>query len=248
MARTLTGKRLTEAHRLAQIDLSKSTVKDFLTVWPLLDPEALNASFPTYARAARLVIEANRSKSTKLAVAYLDSFRRAEGAVKPLTAARAAELAEARALTSLTVTGPVRVYQSLRAGRPIETAMRDALVSSTGAVVRHTLNAGRETVLDTVRRDDEAYGFARVTDGNPCAFCAMLASRGAVYKSEESGSFECHDKCGCGVEPVYGDDDYLAPGRSQEFSDLYEQIEITDADRKTKNPAANAFRRLYEGR
>lgn len=248
MARTLEGRRLTEAHRLAQVALSKSTVKDFLLVWKLLDPEALNASFPGYARAARYVIDANRSKSTALAQAYLDTFRKAEGATKPLTAARATALAESQALTSLTVTGPVKVYQGLRLGRPIEVAMRDALVSSTGAVVRHTLDAGRETVIATTQRDEEAYGFARVTDGQPCAFCAMLASRGAVYKSEATGNFECHDGCGCGVEPAYGEDDYLAPGRSQEFSDLYEQIDVTDDDRKTRNPAANAFRRLYEKR
>lgn len=246
MASTLTGTRLTEAHRLAQIALSKKTVKDFLAVWRLLDAEALNASFPAYARAARLVIDANRAKSGALSQAYLDAFRRAEGVTVPLTAARAAELAEAQALTSLTVTGPVTVYRGLRAGRPIESAMRDALVASTKAVIRHTLDGGRSTIERTVQRDTAAYGAARVTDGKPCHFCAFLSSRGAVYKSEMSAIFKPHDACGCTAEPVYEGTDYLAPGRSREFSEI--GYEITKSDRQTKNPTLTAFRRAYEGR
>ncbi len=244
MARTREGAALTEAHRLAQVALSQNTAKEFLAVWRLLDPSALNATFPEYARLAKVVIDLNRSRSTDLAAAYLSAFRQAEGATAPLTAARAGELAKAQALTSLTVTGPVTIRQGLRAGKPLEKAAELALVSSVGAVRRHVLQAGRETISGTVQRDEEAVGVARVTDGRPCAFCAMVASRGAVYKSEMSAAFEAHDHCGCTSEPVYGSDDYLAPGRSQEFADLWE----SSTAGKSGNDARIAFRRALEGR
>lgn len=59
-----------------------------------------------------------------------------------------------------------------------------------------------------------AVGYARVVDADPCPFCAMLASRGAVYRSNAfettndlftgDGRFKVHDGCGCTMEPIYG--------------------------------------------
>jgi len=45
-------------------------------------------------------------------------------------------------------------------------------------------------------------GFRRVTSGSPCAFCSMLASRGAVY-SRRGADFQAHDGCSCSPEPVW---------------------------------------------
>lgn len=53
--------------------------------------------------------------------------------------------------------------------------------------------------------------WARIPTGAyTCAFCLLLASRGAVYKSSESaglGGFD-HDDCDCLVVPVYDTEDY----------------------------------------
>jgi hypothetical protein len=54
-------------------------------------------------------------------------------------------------------------------------------------------------------------GWRRVASATACDFCVMLASRGAVYSTEESASFEAHAPdelgrggvCSCSVEPVY---------------------------------------------
>ena len=83
---------------------------------------------------------------------------------------------------------------------------------------------------------------ARVTDGAPCAFCAMLAGRGAVYHSTETASVPRARRCGCGSELVYGDD-YKIPGRAQEFADLYAEA-TKDAGDGTKAKIA-AFRKAY---
>jgi hypothetical protein len=46
------------------------------------------------------------------------------------------------------------------------------------------LAAGRDAISGAIRQDKKIIAVARGTSGDPCAFCAMLASRGFVYKSE----------------------------------------------------------------
>lgn len=44
--------------------------------------------------------------------------------------------------------------------------------------------------------------YRRITSGTACAFCRMLAGRGAVY-SENTGRFQAHDHCACTAEPDF---------------------------------------------
>lgn len=53
---------------------------------------------------------------------------------------------------------------------------------------RLVLQSARETMLQGMEREPGPVGFARMPRAGCCAFCAMLASRGAVYSSAESAS------------------------------------------------------------
>lgn len=71
---------------------------------------------------------------------------------------------------------------------------------------------GRSTMIRSSAENN--IRFARVPTGaETCAFCYMLASRGAVYASRKSatetkgGMSSYHGDCDCRVEPVRGDDD-----------------------------------------
>lgn len=68
--------------------------------------------------------------------------------------------------------------------------MQDALSRSSGAAVRQAMNGGRGVTDRVVELDRKIKGFARVTDSDPCPFCALLASRGAVFGK---GSFIASD-------------------------------------------------------
>lgn len=76
-----------------------------------------------------------------------------------------------------------------------------------------------DTILRNARRDkSRGARFARVTSGrNTCAFCLMLAGRGAVYHTRESaGAFsEWHRHCTCKVVPSFSGDQWetLVEGR-----------------------------------
>ena len=53
-----------------------------------------------------------------------------------------------------------------------------------GNAIRKAMDGGRGVASNVVRRDRRVLGYARVCDSNPCGFCALLASRGAVYKKD----------------------------------------------------------------
>lgn len=82
--------------------------------------------------------------------------------------------------------------------RPVDTL---ALLS--GAIQRHILYSGRDTIRRNVDADPARPGWARVPTGaKTCAFCTMLAGRGFVYSSARSAGGDghrYHDDCDCQV-------------------------------------------------
>ena len=65
-------------------------------------------------------------------------------------------------------------------------SMNDFETALTGAVLRLGQAPARKTVLESALAADR--GYARVVASDACPWCLMLASRGAVYESEESAS------------------------------------------------------------
>src|SRR5690606_18762536 len=84
-------------------------------------------------------------------------------------------------------------------------------------------SGGRNTIIDTVTADPGAVGYARIASGKPCPWCAMLISRGPVYK-ESTAYFEAHDNCSCTARPMYSGgqfDGWTEQGR--QMRDLWRQ-------------------------
>jgi len=180
---------LTETHRLAQARLGAVTVENLVKSFVLLDPSDIAGTSPRWLRAAMAIIGVRRSMSATLAANYLTLFRAIEADdLAPLLPVLAETVTAAQLATSLTVTGPVALRRALAHDLPLRTALDRAAAGSARAGMRHALNGGRETVLATVNEDPGALGYFRVTSGNPCAFCAALASRGAVYKTRASAA------------------------------------------------------------
>lgn len=160
---------------------------------------------------------------------------------------------------TLRTTGPHTIKYRIGRGQSPEQAGRAALVEASGAARRIVGDGGRDTLLTVVRHDRLALGWVRVTDGDPCAFCAMLASRGPVYKTgsfAESdprfvgpGPVKVHDHCGCTVAPVFSREDAL-PGRSREFQRLWNDHIQGKYDFESRpgrqSDAERAWRRVYE--
>ncbi|MFC8531928.1 hypothetical protein [Nocardia sp. NPDC057227] len=128
-----------------------------------------------------------------------------------------------RSVASLLGTGPGEVVRRLPAVEAGDSAEADASTAaralSTRVAARIALDGGRRVVQRAVDLDQEAIGWARVLNASPCYFCALLASRGAVYKADSfasadgrfdgDGIAKTHDKCRCGMRPVYSPNDFF---------------------------------------
>lgn len=239
MASDPRASRLTEAHRLAQARLGAQTVQQMLTVWPLLDADDLDGSTQRWLRAVVPIVQRQRSVSARLAGNYMSTFRALElGQVSPFVPTLVeAEPVEA-IMQSLTVTGPVAVKAHMRSSPVVDRAMEIGRTMSSGSAMRHAMNGGRQTITESVRNDQRAIGWARATSGKPCAFCAMVASRGPVYREESTGDFQAHDHCSCGVEPVYRTD-AAWPAGSRRYQDLWNEA---TAGASSTDEARIAFR------
>ncbi|MFE5570526.1 hypothetical protein ACFQ68_36420 [Amycolatopsis japonica] len=153
-----------------------------------------------------------------------------------------------RVLTSLPVTSTRTVARLVGAGLDLVRILNQTGPGVAAASVRHTLAAGRSRVERATAADPAARGWLRVTDGDPCWWCAMLASRGAVYLSRESACTrggtedEYHNGCGCQPEPFFHMP--MLPDTTREFAALW-----TDATQGLSGKDARlAFRRAYEAR
>lgn len=237
MARTPAGAALTSRHHAAQQTLRARTLRDFTRLWPLWSGD--EASFRRLLTASLPLVRVHHQLSSATAGAYYERFRRAEQVARSVTV-RPASLPDEKAITgTLFVTGQQMTRDAIAAGQSPDQAMRTALVRTSGSVTRLTSNGGRDTLLQTTSADPEANGWVRVTSGDPCAFCALIASRGPVF-SESSVDFQAHDHCSCFAEPSYEGSEW--PGRAKEFRSLYNQHA-----KGTQDPL-NSFRRVLEGR
>jgi hypothetical protein len=91
----------------------------------------------------------------------------------------------------------------------------------------------RDTITGNRQNDPASVGWKRITSGG-CAFCQMLAARGAVY-SEASVHFASHPHCHCTAAPVF---------RGGETGPEASVIQYT-ASRKNRTPAQRAQLRDY---
>lgn len=234
------GNQLTEAFRLAQARLGAATVTDMAAAWRLLDPRDLDATTARWLRVTRRIVEARRLGSVNLAADFMRAIRAVQlGTAERFVPVLAEPLPIETMSASLVATGPARLKAATAAGYPLERASELAFSDVAGTAHRQVLDGGRDTVLKSVEHDPRALGWARATSGSPCAFCAMLASRGPVYRAEDTADFKPHGRCGCIPKPIYSPDDPWPLG-SERFR------EIWDTHAKGQRDPEAAFRRHLE--
>lgn len=223
MASTDDGKRLTEAHRQAQLAVSARAATEARGLWEQLDPFDLDGSTPYWLAANTIRVDRRARESQQLASAYLTEYRTAEVG-RPGEVVLRVPSATAQALL---LAGPVRVKKLIKAGVDREDAHEQAFTKYAGIVRRQTLMGGRLTIAATAGRDRIARGWRRVTDGDPCSFCAMLASRGPAYTSAATAQarnaegLRYHGNCGCTAEIIYGT--WTPTPQEADYVDRYEE-------------------------
>jgi hypothetical protein len=173
--------------------------------------------------------------SRTLGTRYLRQHAALEGlTVEPVLAQWSTE----QAMTSLRVTGPVAWKRHFTSTGDEVGATQAMQTTMAAAAQRLALAGSRETVAETIRDSDVIVGWRRVVDADPCAWCAMLASRGVVYRTAESAARvvgrrgvtrgtqllgqQYHDGDQCTVEPLYEREE--EPPEVERLQDLWREV------------------------
>lgn len=197
----MTAAALTAEHRRHLMALRAATLRDLHTLWPSWNAEDLR-TWDRFVTLSTILVRSRYQVAAGLGAAYFAALRDLEGvpgAAAPVFGEGPGVEELAR---SMAATGLVGVIRGLSVGMSMEAARANGFVRLAGAVGRHVLDGSRETIIGSVRSDPRAVGWERVTSANPCDFCLMLESRGAVYK-EWTVDFQAHDNCACTAEPGF---------------------------------------------
>lgn len=238
MARTAEGAALTQQHRSEQLAVRASMLQDLQALWRTVNPVDLARTIGPFAEAAAVTVRSRHQESAQLGRRYFRDFRIADG------------IGQAEQLPDEVSAPPVRIAEGLLRGAALKgiiearrsgfspgAAAREGFVRTSGQATSLTLNGGRNTVRAGVSSDREALGWIRITSGQPCHFCAIVASRAEtdLYSTAKTADFMPHDHCVCTIEPMYPDSEL--PEANRRFREMWDQT------RDVK-----AFRRLIEGR
>lgn len=226
MALTSEGAKITDTHRRRQVALAVTADSQMRRLWDsTLDMRDLDRTQPIWKKAMIGLLEQWWKVSADTAAQYLPRFRQAEigdGSIE----VGVPRFDRAKAGRRLEWGGMVNVLWHIAMGQTREAAYAAARELFIGMFHESVLTGGRLTLQQWAAKDSRAIGWRRVSDGHPCAFCAMLVGRGPVYTSEQkalrrqSDGQKFHPHCGCTIELVYGGD-WRPDRREQQWVDDY---------------------------
>lgn len=132
-----------------------------------------------------------------------------------------------RKLADIDTTAPADEVDELR-----DDAHRRAGTRQAAAAERLAMNGARSHLWSVAQRDRRVVGYIRLSrTGTPCGWCAMLISRGPVYKSNRSAEYadgdRYHDNCHCYAEPVYSREQYAGStlyALNRRYQELWPQV------------------------
>lgn len=233
-----------ESHYLAQTALTVALAAALRRLWPMVDVRDLRGSLDPYRAAVAVLVQHYGSASASLARDHYATMRAKAGVTAPfrIPTVDPAPVAQVDASVGWATSD---LWDS-RLLKPTEGFDPAPILEATqtkveGAATKLALDTGRLEIIDATRSDRDARGWARVTKPGSCYFCAMLATRGAVYKSRTTASFEPHDHCHCTVEPLFGSA-YEAPAHVRQTKALYDRVTAGVSGPEK----ALTFRRAYE--
>ena len=245
-----------DAYRRQQVLLSAALTRDLIRLLrALFNPANPGPSWAVARMAIASLIRDRRQQSAALATRYYPTLRSIAGVHTPVRIAPPIELVDDRLMANVDATGIGMYQRAVQAGAVPAQALDRAGATLSGTASRLALEGGRSVVAETVKDDADAIGWMRITDADPCSWCAMMASRGAVYKSAETagrakdsrfvgeGEFKWHDHCGCGAVPVFHEND----PRLDHADHLYD-LWLQHTQGYSGKDAINAWRRYWENR
>lgn len=239
----------------------------------MLDPAQLDQSLDTLTTVAQALVQQHAQAARSLANDYYQSIRAASGiteafkpiatplpdpakvaqyikwATGPLTAPQTPATPQLTAASPEAPTVPAAHPEAPSA--PSSADLQLAVSKAAAVLEKLVTDTSRQQVIDNVQNDRRATGWAREARPDACWFCAMLATRGAVYHSAAAAGLDVvdglpmntyHTHCKCQVVPTFGA--YEPPAHVRQWQNLWDK---STADQHGADKAW-AFQEAYEGR
>jgi len=199
-----TANPLTLEHRTNQIKLVRLVQLQSTANWSLLDFAYRDASALDWlARQAEIGLAGRERAAAQAANAYQEMRMADIGERLVVRTPPVIDTSAVRqTVTSLRVSGPVTVKQSMARGSTPAKAMSDGLASILSATQRLVMAGDRSMFLNLLGLEPSTVYYERVARSNGCDFCLMLAGRGPVYTAK-TGDFQAHDNCSCMIQPKW---------------------------------------------
>jgi hypothetical protein len=243
-------------HQAAQRALSARLIEQMGPLWDLIRLGAFATTVPLWIAAVVELLQRFARMSGTLAADYYAEERdiaNARGVFVPAPA----QIPDGKAEASLRWATKSLWVPEADNPPPIEERLASAEHLAEGVAQKIVADVGRDTVMEALEDDPEAVAWARQTDADPCAFCALMSSRGAVFHTEETagraanrrfigaGEYKFHNFCSCTVIPILEGQRWEPPEYVQEWDRLYTEVTGGVRGREDK---LRAWRRAFEGR
>ncbi|MET8378053.1 hypothetical protein [Streptomyces microflavus] len=239
MASTVSdGDGAADRYRRAQRGLSRLLLRDVGRLWRLFSP-AQPASFPDWLEAANEVVTRYGDMSASLAAEFYEAQRAdadvGDSFTVPLADSPPTDQVETVLRWATHDVWP-RDAETEVGREPLASRLAVAERQAGAVAQKLVADQGRETIRQAAREDRQAVGYARAAALGACAFCALMASRGAVYATAESAGREAnerfsgdasvakfHDNCHCAIIPVFRGQRFELSRHAAEWDRLYRE-------------------------
>jgi hypothetical protein len=216
-------------------------LRDLLALRRLLNPGRLQATVPPWIDAVTEVVARYSETSATLAADFYDGERAAAGVpgsfTVPLADPPPGEQVDASMRWATKDLWPRDEAVATVAQRePLDVRLEVAMTKADGATQRLVADRGRATLRQAVNSDPQAVAYARAAALGACAFCRLMASRGAVYKNARTAGRDAnelftgdasvvkfHNDCHCAIVPVFRGQRFELSPHAQEWDRLYRE-------------------------
>jgi len=227
MALTAAGAALTEAHRVAQVGIASAASLSAMETAKLLDPLNLDATAERWATQQLLALDVFQGQAAAGEATYLAAYDQAELTAasrltgqtrQPLTIAKRGAFNVTAEREAIAWVVPM-IKKLTGQGLTPQEALQRVTIAAANHAWAGAMRSSRRVFVDTARRNRRHYRV--VCDARPCTWCAMLATRGPVYYSEQTARANTwHDHCGCTYEMA--DWPWQPTAREKAWIDAYE--------------------------
>lgn len=217
-----------DRYRAAQVGLTRLLVRDVRGLRRLILPSRLRESVPDWLAAMNAIVGQYARTSAAVAADFYDAQREAAGVPGPFTVPVADPPPDGQTEASLRWATkdlwPRDLDEATPAQlQPMDVRLAQAETKAEQVAQKLVTDTGRGTVREAVRQDRQATAWARAAARGACAFCKLLAARGAVYK-RDTADFRAHDGCHCGVVPVFRGQRFELSDHAKEWERIYREF------------------------